>query len=61
MDRPYRRTPEWFPRILLVHQSAPEWLCLYTVGGGPTPEPRLEGCYLPTAQGQRMAFKREIR
>ena len=31
------------------------------VGGAPTPEPRLEGCYLPTAQGQRMAFKREIR
>ena len=42
-------------------EYTPEWLSLYAVGGAPTPEPRLEGCYLPTAQGQRMAFKREIR
>ena len=39
----------------------PEYTSGSPVGGAPTPEPRLEGCYLPTAQGQRMAFKREIR
>ena len=50
-----------YTRVVLQGSPCTPEYTRVAVGGAPTPEPRLEGCLLPTAQGQRMAFKREIR